>query len=86
MMAAMVWKLGYVETFARHHRETFVKPSLSILVVLLLEFAYTDLSVNTHVPILRYAYVDMDVDMDSSVCVTSLKFCSGDHLLEVSCG
>ena len=31
---------------SRHHRETFAKPSLSMMVVLLCKFPYTDLSVN----------------------------------------
>ena len=54
MMAAIVKKLGYVKLsrdknfLSRHHRETFAKPSLSMMVVLSYKFAYTDRSVNHH--------------------------------------
>ena len=48
MMAAIVWKLGYVKTFAR---KKYIRGriSLSMLAALLFKFPCTDLSVNTHI-------------------------------------
>ena len=72
---------------SRHHRETFAKPSLSMMVVLLCKFPYTDLSVNHHIHIIythiyMYMYwVKQDfttspVRLDSILFYDTILYCS----------